>query len=186
MPCGDRALERGLWRAVLAGDEEAWRAWYEASFESLYAYALWRCAGLRDVADEIVQETWLIAVRHVRRFDPERASFISWLRGIAGNLARNHFRKEKRRPTVALEAAELPARRDMERREQAESIAQALAELPAHYEAVLRAKYLDQESVADIAAVRGESVKVVESLLTRARQALREALGAESACRQDV
>jgi RNA polymerase sigma-70 factor, ECF subfamily len=182
MPFGDRALERGLWHAVLAGDDQAWRAWYEASFEPLYAYILWRCAGLRDVADDIVQETWLTAVRRLRQFDPERAGFGTWLRGIAGNLARNHFRKEKRRPTLPLANADLPAKSDAdsERREQAERIAQALAAIPQHYEAVLRAKYLDQESVADIAVARNESVKAVESLLTRARQALREAFGSES------
>ena len=47
------------------GDEEAWRSWYDESFDALYAYALWRCAGLRDHADEVVQETWLVAVRRV-------------------------------------------------------------------------------------------------------------------------
>jgi DNA-directed RNA polymerase specialized sigma24 family protein len=39
---------------------------------------------------------------------------------------------------------------------------------------VLQAKYLDGRSVADIAAEWGESLKAVESLLTRARQAFRE------------
>jgi RNA polymerase sigma-70 factor (ECF subfamily) len=179
MPSGERALERGLWSAVLAGDEQAWRAWYEATFEPLYAYVLWRCAGLRDVADEIVQETWLIAVRRLAEFDPDRASFLVWLRGIAANLARSHFRTEKRRTTQPLAGTE-PAVADsaLERREQAQRVAEALARLPEHYEAVLRAKYLEQQSVADIAAGRNESVKAVESLLTRARQALRAALGA--------
>jgi RNA polymerase sigma-70 factor (ECF subfamily) len=183
MLSGDRAVERGLWHAALAGDDLAWRAWYEASFEPLYAYILWRCAGLRDVADEIAQETWLTAVRRLREFDPQRACFVTWLRGIAGNVARNHFRKEKRRPTQPLANADLPAKEsdDGERRDQAERIAQALAGLPTHYEAVLRAKYLDGESVANIAAARNETVKAVESLLTRARQALHEAFGPEEA-----
>jgi len=181
MPNDDRALERGLWRAVLAGDDQAWRSWYAASFAPLYAYVLWRCAGLRDVADEIVQVTWLTAVRRIGAFDPERANFGAWLRGIAANLVRNHFRKEKSRPTQPLGNTDLPSPRetDIERREQAERIAQALAGLPKNYEEVLRAKYLDQESVADIAEARGESVKAVESLLTRARQALRDAFGSE-------
>jgi RNA polymerase sigma-70 factor (ECF subfamily) len=180
MLSGDRVQERALWHAVLAGDDRAWRAWYEASFEPLYAYVLWRCAGLRDVADEIVQETWLTAVRRLSKFDPERASFLTWLRGIAANLVRNHFRKEKRRPTQRLAIIDLPAPMSADR-DQAERIAQALAGLLEQYEAVLRAKYLEQQSVAEIAAARNESVKAVESLLTRARQALREVLGAEYA-----
>jgi RNA polymerase sigma-70 factor (ECF subfamily) len=59
--------------------------------------------------------------------------------------------------------------------EKAERVAVALAALPEHYEALLRAKYLDQMTVAQIADMRGESGKAVESLLTRARQAFREA-----------
>ena len=54
-------------------------------------------------------------------------------------------------------------------------MAEALAALPDHYEAVLRAKYLDRQTVDEIAAGRGESAKAVESLLGRARQAFREA-----------
>ena len=59
--------------------------------------------------------------------------------------------------------------------EKAECVAAALAALPDHYEAVLRAKYLDRLTVDEIATGRGESPKAVESLLSRARQAFREA-----------
>jgi RNA polymerase sigma-70 factor (ECF subfamily) len=40
---------------------------------------------------------------------------------------------------------------------------------------VLRMKYLEGRSVADIAAERDDSPKAVESLLTRAREAFRQA-----------
>src|SRR6266540_3860874 len=134
--------EQGLLGAVLAGDAQAWRTWYEESFDGLYAYVSWRCAGLRDLTDELVQETWLTAVRRIRHFDPQRGSFAGWLRGIAANVLRNHLRSRNRRgehdrhlangTTVAADAGQ-------EQRERAERIAGALAELPEHYEAVLRA-----------------------------------------------
>ncbi len=113
-------------------------------------------------------------MRRLGDFDPDKGSLLTWLRGIAANNARNRFRKNKRlRP---LGATDLPAPNQEEnRRDEAEAIAQALAELPSHYEAALRAKYLDGQSVAEMAEERGESVKAVESLLARARQALREA-----------
>jgi RNA polymerase sigma-70 factor (ECF subfamily) len=163
--------ERGLLSAVLAGDERAWQTLYQESFEGLYAYVAWRCAGLRELAEEVVQETWLTAVRRVRRFDPERAPFAAWLRGIAANVLRNQLRR--RRPTRPLNGQGPAVTADD--RELAERIAAALSTLPEHYEAVLRAKYLDQQSVIQIAVGRHETPKAVESLLTRARQAFRAA-----------
>jgi RNA polymerase sigma-70 factor, ECF subfamily len=175
-PSDSTGRERGLQRAVLAGDEHAWQVLYDEAFAGLYAYVLWRCGGLRDPADEVVQETWLTAVRRLRSFDPSAGSFAAWLRGIAANLLRNHFRRERRRARRTQPLGSEPlAVLDGERREQAERVAVALGALPEHYEAVLRAKYLEGQSVAAIADARAESPKAVESLLTRARQAFREA-----------
>jgi RNA polymerase sigma-70 factor (ECF subfamily) len=173
-------VERGLRAAVLAGDEQAWQLWYDECYDGVYAYVLWRCGGLRDHADELVQETWLTAVRRLGTFDPGRGSFAGWVRGIAAALARNHFRRTIRRRALPLppDLAGPPAD-DSQRREQAEQVAEALARLPEHYEAVLRAKYLDGASVADIAQARGDSPKAVESLLSRAREAFRCAFRGE-------
>jgi RNA polymerase sigma-70 factor (ECF subfamily) len=112
----------------------------------------------------------------LRSFDPASGNFAAWLRGIAANLLRNHFRREIRRArrTQPLDG-EPPAVSDEVQREQAERVALALNALPEHYESVLRAKYLEGHSVAAIAEARDESPKAVESLLTRARQAFREA-----------
>jgi RNA polymerase sigma-70 factor (ECF subfamily) len=182
MDAGDRvACERALRRAVLAGDAAAWRTWYDQAFAPLDAYVAWRCGGLRDLADEVIQETWLIAVRRVRAFDPTRAAFATWLGGIAANVIRNHLRRRRFR-TNRQEAlnSDPPAPGGpsaVEVRERGEAVARALAELPERYERVLRAKYLDGRSMAEIAADTGESVKAVESLLTRAREAFRAAYG---------
>jgi RNA polymerase sigma-70 factor (ECF subfamily) len=175
-PCDRAWRERGLLQAVLAGDETAWRTLYDDAFERLATYVRWRCGGLRDVADEIVQETWLTAVRRLRSFDPAQGSFAAWLRGIAVNLLRNQFRRDGRRQhrlSALAPGPESAPDAGLEQLEQSERVARALAELPDHYEAVLRAKYLDGLCVADIASERGESEKAVESLLTRARAAFR-------------
>src|SRR6266478_5198326 len=158
--------ERGLHHAVLRGDEAAWRTLYDASFAALDAYVVWRSAGLRDVADDVVQETWLTAVRRIRDFDPKRGRFLAWLRGIAANVLRGHFRSKVLQPLVG-DDHPAPADTPRERREEAEQIAEALARLPARYEAVLRAKYLDRLGVDEIARDWDENAKAVESLLTR-------------------
>lgn len=178
MSTSDGAIRERLLRdAVLAGDESAWRAWYEETYAPLEAYVLWRCGRLRDLANDVLQETWLTAVRLLRRFDPAAGCFLNWLRGIAANVVRNQLRKWQRgerrqRPLTADLALDANA---AEERERSERIAQALAAMPERYERVLRAKYLEQQSIAEIASSWQESNKAIESLLTRARTAFREA-----------
>jgi RNA polymerase sigma-70 factor (ECF subfamily) len=120
----------------------------------------------------VVQETWIVAVRRIAAFYPMQAAFATWLRGIAAHILRNHFRNMKRHGRLAVSRNGVSS--DAEHRDRAERVARALSRLPERYEAVLRAKYLDSQSVADVAAAWNETPKAVESLLTRARQAFRE------------
>jgi RNA polymerase sigma-70 factor (ECF subfamily) len=165
-------------KAVLAGDEQAWQTWYAESFDDLYRYILWRTAGRRDWADELVQETWLVAVRRVRQFDPQKGLWLDWLRGIAANVIRNHLRRLGQEGRIRPLDAELPPAAstgpEPDPSDRSERIASALAALPEHYETVLRAKYLNDRSVADIALASGQTPKAVESLLTRARKLFRQ------------
>jgi len=169
-----RQREEALRRAVLAGDESAWRALYDDAFDALVAYVHWRLGGATAPAEEMVQETWLVAVRRIRDFDPAQGSFLHWLRGIAANLMRNWLRK--RRPVESIVGVDvpIPVKADDER---IGRIATALDALLPRHEAVLRAKYLEGLSVAAIAAAWNESEKAIESLLTRAREAFRQAYG---------
>jgi RNA polymerase sigma-70 factor (ECF subfamily) len=176
MDGGDRVgIELRRRAAVLAGDERAWREWYDATYDDLRAYAHWRCAGLHQIADDVVQDTWLTAVRRARDFDPLKGSFRSWLFGIAANLVREQLRAATtaRRRVVALTSA--AATPDFDPQERAVRIAKTLAALPPRQEQVLRSKYLEQMSVQAIADAWGETPKAIESLLTRARQAFRDA-----------
>jgi RNA polymerase sigma-70 factor, ECF subfamily len=181
----DRVQREELLRgAVLVGDEGAWRTWYHETFDDLCRYVRWRCAGRRDWADEIVQETWLTAVRWVRHFDPRQGSFLAWLRGIAANLLRNDLRRRRKLPKCQQPVdgqiggngrLDPHQGRRQETSDRQERIAAALDVLAQREEAVLRAKYLEGRSVAEIASSQGDSPKAVESLLSRARQAFRKA-----------
>jgi len=178
----ERTRREQAWRgAALAGDADAWLALYDDAFAALDAYVLWRCGGLRDQADDVLQDVWLTAVRRLADFRPARAPFAAWLRGIAAGLLRNRFRLQARRArrTPPPAGAAPPADAEAERRDQALRVARALGELPERYETLLRARYLEGRGVADIAAETGETVKAVESALVRARQAFRSAYGAE-------
>lgn len=165
--------ERARRDAVLAGDAAAWADWVAGLFDRVAGYVRWRCGGAAEVADDVLQDTWLTAARRLRDFDPDRGPFEGWVCGIAANVVRNHLRSAARRAARTRPLATEPTQ--PEPAGKSERVAAALAALPDRYERVLRAKYLDGRPVADIAAAWGESEKAVESLLTRARQAFREA-----------
>ena len=62
----------------------------------------------------------------------------------------------------------------LEREETREMVNATMSQLPPHYREALEAKYIQRQTVRQIAAHRATSDKAVESLLTRARQAFRE------------
>ncbi len=175
MDSGERVeRDRLLRNAVLRGDQRAWQAWVNETFDDLCGYVRWRCGGVRERADEVVQETWLTAARRIRRFDPAQGTFLAWLRGIAGNVLRNHMRCRKPAQSLNIDPVAAADQAVAEERERGERIAAVLCGLSERHEAVLRAKYLEGFSVVEIAESRGVTPKAVESLLTRARQSFRD------------
>ena len=148
---------------------------YDDTFDALYSYILWRCGGQHDQADEVAQETWLTAVRKVRRFDPNKGTFSAWLCGLARNALRHQLRLRHRlrnREQAAKIINTTKARRSQPPED--DRIAVALDVLSQRHEAVLRTKYLDGLRVEEIAARWNETPKTVESLLSRACQTFRE------------
>jgi len=166
--------ERLLRAAVLAGDEAAWEYLYRAHFDRLYAHAWHRAARDRHLSEELVQEAWLVAVRKIRTFDPDRGTFHQWMRGIIDHLALNQRRRQRFRRTheFALEADAAVAAPSVAATEQIDTV---MADLPGPYQDVLKAKYQQQNSVREIAAGKEMTPKAVESLLSRARVAFRAA-----------
>jgi RNA polymerase sigma-70 factor (ECF subfamily) len=135
-----------------------------------------------DVAD-VVQETFLAAARSARTYDPARGTLWVWVWGIARAHVALHYRKLDRLHRVREKlAADGALARHLDGQtdglvvgELAALVRATLTELPADYETLLTAKYLDGESVEAIAARERTTDGAVRSKLARARQAFREA-----------
>lgn len=170
--------ESALREAVLSGNDTAWTVLYRRHVDSLYAFVWHRCGRRADRADEMTQETWLVAVRRMKDFDPVRGTFEAWLKGIAVNVLHNQRRRWQRDDRVQTLGDDPPPAglhsHAAERRSHAcEQLSLALTELPVRYQTVLRAKYVERLSVMEIAARLRSTPKAAESLLSRARDALR-------------
>lgn len=164
--------ERTLRTAALNGDEPAWAELFHDAYDTVFRYALWRCGGRADLAEDVAQEAWLLAARKLAAFDPARGRFAGWVCGLTANVARTLVRSRLRE---VRRLAAVPVPNPGESEHDRELVAVALAALPAEYELVLRGKYFDRRSVSEIAVEQGKSVKAVESLLSRARESFRAA-----------
>ena len=150
---------------------------FHRHFRLLYRYVYVRSGKNREMTEDIIQECWLVAVRRIASFDPERAPFQAWLQGIARNVFLNHRRRRQRR--LELErSTESGAEHGIPRPQAgkidtAELVSLALTSLSPAYQEAITAKYGEGLTVAEIAARSGKSPKAVESLMSRARAAFR-------------
>ena len=76
-----------LW---LKGDEKGFSVLYNKYKNRVFGF-LFKMTGERDVAEDLLQETFLAAYRNVFQFDRSR-SFLSWLFGIAHKRTIDYFR----------------------------------------------------------------------------------------------
>jgi RNA polymerase sigma-70 factor (ECF subfamily) len=67
---------------------------FDEHAETLHGYLARRVGD--QVADDLVSETFLVALQQRHGYDPARAGVRPWLYGIATNLLRRHARQEAR------------------------------------------------------------------------------------------
>lgn len=144
-----------------------------------YARAVLRLAirilGDPDDADEVVQETFLLAWRKRRQVSIVGDSALPWLlttaRFEALSARRRAVRRAARQVPFVPELHDRPAAVETE-----ESLAPVLAELSDRDRAVVQAVLIDELSYAEAAATLGVPVSTVGKRLQRARERLRRRL----------
>ena len=157
--------------------EDSIRRIYRETLDDFYGVVSRRCDGDRDLAEDVVQETWLKAVRAWQADGiPEKP--MAWLTTVASRIISNQFRR--RAPKRFDEATSEVAEVDMtERREKRSLIQRALDRLPAMQANLLEAFHLEDRAVTDIAREHRLTERAVEGRLRRARQNLRRVIDKE-------
>jgi len=114
---------------VAKGDAAAFQRLYEATRAKLYG-VLVRILGRPELAEEVMQETYLKVWKMADKFDPSLASPITWMVAMARNRAIDIVRKRgevsiEEEPDALNVAAETPA--PLARREMTEELKRLLA-----------------------------------------------------------
>ena len=185
--------DRLLARRLIAGDEHAFDAFFASHFPGLYRFALARLDGNGDAAEEVAQAVLCRAVSKIGTYRGEAALF-TWLCTFCRHEISAHYARqgasardvplaedapEVRAALESLGAAGADAPDEQLRRCELSKLVQlTLDALPGRYGDALEWKYIHEASVREIAARLDVTPKAAESLLSRARDAFRDAFAA--------
>jgi RNA polymerase sigma-70 factor (ECF subfamily) len=178
-----------LLRGAARGDDAALTGLYERHVDGLYAFVFYRVGRDRQLAEDVVQATFLHALERADEFDPRRGSFRAWLHTSSRNVMRTQLRGLRRSTQLVetWERIDATLTQVFQALEQAplgdEVIAHAqtrdvvnmtIANLPEHYRLALESKYVHGNSLEQLAASMSMSEQAAKSLLARARAAFRD------------
>ena len=179
----DKQLAKGM----LRNEEPAIREFMDIYFPRLYRFALMRMGDDASGAEDVVQQTLVIAARKIGTYRGE-ASLMTWLVQICRRELIRHVQKtERRRKVVALfddeplfdalmETIDDDNPLDLtERTELITMVHAVLDQLPNRNGDILEWKYIDGLSIREISEKLGMGTEAVQSQLARARRAFKQA-----------
>lgn len=173
--------ERTLIERAAAGDGAAWTRLVDLHLSPLVAFA-WYRLGDHGEAEDVAQETMLRFSKKAITWEPDGARLRTWLYRVANNLCID--RQRARRPETPIdetaEAAPIDPQPYLDGKLDASRIVHnALSGLPRRQQAILVLVYCLGHKVREAAEIMQISEHAAESLLSRARCAMRVALEPE-------
>jgi RNA polymerase sigma-70 factor (ECF subfamily) len=137
--------------------------------------------------DDLAQDVYMEFYRHMDKTPPD-VPVEAWLKGIARNLCRNHFRRSARRDRLHDQAiAEILARtqsaaaRLTDESDVGAALEGCFQKLPEDSRRMLIMRYAEERSSSAIAAALGSTAEAVRSALYRVRGALKECVASSLA-----
>jgi RNA polymerase sigma-70 factor (ECF subfamily) len=170
----DGPTDHDLMARAAQGDERAFRVLAERHAGRALGLAR-RILGNEAMAEDIVQDAFLRVWINAPRWRPQ-AQFRTWLYRIVVNLCLNAKRRAGDLPLAAAEHVADPASAadaQLEARERDRRLAAAVDALPERQRAAIMLTYQEGLGNAEVADVLDTSISGVETLLVRAKRALR-------------
>lgn len=170
----------GLMRESAAGDRLAFATLYERTSAKLYGICL-RLMGNEPEAQEVLQETYIRIWQKAERFDPSKASAITWLSVLARNKAIDRLRR-RAAPGEQLDAAsevedDSPSAFEIvERQQDRLRLADCLKQLDERPRVAIQAAFLDGATYLELAEREDVPLGTMKSRIRRGLQRLRGCL----------
>lgn len=196
-PATERVVsDEDMLARIADGDSEALAALYERYARVVYGLAL-RMLGNRELAEDLVQETFWRVWRRSSTFNHERGRVASWVFGIAHNLAVDELRRQRLRPVPVYEDDARPVLQELADEqvdvaaaalgsEQRSILLNALARIPPEQREVIELAYFGGLSQREIAERLQNPVGTVKTRARLALQKLRDVLVAQGLRPEDL
>jgi RNA polymerase sigma-70 factor (ECF subfamily) len=166
---------------LAAGDRGAFEALYRRHGATTFAYLRSRLRS-RPAAEDVQQQVWLEVWERRSTFDPVRASFLTWVMLIARSRAIDAQRRrqpEPRDPQGDLDPLLGVEESRTEEMLERWRVADALARLPREEAEMLRMRFHDGLSQAEIAERTGVALGTVKMRMVDGLERLRDLLAEE-------
>ena len=171
--------DAALLSAYIQGDDKAFETLVKRSKSKVYT-TIYLIVKDRYIAEDLMQEAYIKAIDVIKsgRYN-EEGKFLPWILRISRNMAIDHFRKDKRYPTIVLEDgskvfnsfdfAEDSVEEQQMKADQVENIREMIKKLPDEQREVLVMRHYEDLSFQEIADQTGVSINTA---LGRMRYAL--------------
>jgi RNA polymerase sigma factor (sigma-70 family) len=150
---------------------------FEEHAQPLFGFLIYR-TGNRNLAEDLLADTFERALRGRRRFDPRRGSEKNWLYAIALNLLRDHRRRREaeERALGRIDGGPPAEDRILETLADRDLMQGALATLSGEEREAIALRYGGDLTLPEMAKLTGEPLTTVKGRVYRALHKLREEL----------
>jgi RNA polymerase sigma-70 factor (ECF subfamily) len=171
-------LEADVETRFATGDPAVLRAAFDTCGGAIYGYGR-RMLPSNEDAEDLVQQVFVTAWRQRQRYDPTRASLLSWLLGIARHKAIDRLRKLERDRRLVLDKPDATSDESARTADRL-LVGEALSWLRPEQQKILMLAFYDDMTHQQIADELAMPLGTVKSHARRGLQRLRRFLGSET------
>lgn len=169
--------QKDLIDKITHGDEDAFAQLMELYAQGVYTLIV-RVTRCEEDAEELTQDVFMRVYNHIGDF-AGKSSFSTWLYRIAYNIAISYSRRQKQ-PTYSIDEGRLRSVElsDVERMEAStddatiNALTTAIEKLESQERALVTLFYYEERSIAECAAIMGQSENNIKVRLHRIRKKL--------------
>ncbi len=139
----------------------------------------------QNMAEDVIQDTFIKAYRNFRSFNPKRGKWSSWIYRVAHNVAMDSFKKQKKELTVDedewWDSISVPEKisDELNIKINADVLIKGLREIDLKYREPLMLHYLENKGYKEVGEILRLPTATVSTRIKRGKVRLKEALDAQ-------